>query len=231
MKLLYYNMYSKVLRRNKKFIIIKPKNYKTVLMLLHGQSDDERAWIDKTQVIDYAMTYEVCICMPSAEISYYRDLGPGENYCTYIGEELPNFLSKNLGINFNNQYITGNSMGGHGALNISMRYPQRFSHVAALSPVVYISDSSSINSKKRQMFDKSNNEWNILNQVDKLKKLKSIYLYCGINDFLYNQNVELHQQLITKKIVLETKVDEGDHTWKYWNTELEFILKRWYHEL
>jgi S-formylglutathione hydrolase len=60
---------------------------------------------------------------------------------TYITEELPRVLWSNLPLDEERQAITGHSMGGHGALTIAMRLPERFASVSAFAPICHPSES------------------------------------------------------------------------------------------
>ena len=55
---------------------------------------------------------------------------------TYITKELPALVAEAYPIDVGRQAITGHSMGGHGALTIALRYPDRFRSVSAFSPIV-----------------------------------------------------------------------------------------------
>ena len=53
----------------------------------------------------------------------------------YIAEELPRVLSANFPLEEDRQAITGHSMGGHGALTLALRLPDRFASVSAFAPI------------------------------------------------------------------------------------------------
>lgn len=56
---------------------------------------------------------------------------------SYVEQELPALIAENFEmIDLNRQGITGHSMGGHGALTISLRNPGRFRSTSAFSPIV-----------------------------------------------------------------------------------------------
>ena len=55
---------------------------------------------------------------------------------TYIEQELPALIAQNFPVDMQRQGITGHSMGGHGALTISLRNPGRFRSTSAFSPIV-----------------------------------------------------------------------------------------------
>ena len=54
----------------------------------------------------------------------------------YIEDELPEIIASLVPADMLRQGITGHSMGGHGALTIALRNPDRFRSVSAFSPIV-----------------------------------------------------------------------------------------------
>ena len=55
---------------------------------------------------------------------------------TYIEDELPGFVGEHFPADLSRQSIMGHSMGGHGALTISLRNPGRFRATSAFAPIV-----------------------------------------------------------------------------------------------
>lgn len=55
---------------------------------------------------------------------------------SYIEQELPALVAEHFPVDMARQGITGHSMGGHGALTIGLRNPDRFRSVSAFSPIV-----------------------------------------------------------------------------------------------
>jgi S-formylglutathione hydrolase len=55
---------------------------------------------------------------------------------SYIERELPALIEGNFPVDMARQGITGHSMGGHGALTISLRNPDRFRSTSAFAPIV-----------------------------------------------------------------------------------------------
>ena len=61
-----------------------------------------------------------------------------ENYrmYTYITEELPALVSRQFRMDISRQGIFGHSMGGHGAMTIALKNPDRFKSCSAFAPIV-----------------------------------------------------------------------------------------------
>ena len=55
---------------------------------------------------------------------------------SYIEEELPALIADQFPVDMDRQGITGHSMGGHGALTIGLRNPDRFASISAFAPIV-----------------------------------------------------------------------------------------------
>ncbi len=54
----------------------------------------------------------------------------------YVEQELPALVADNFPIDMDRQGISGHSMGGHGALTVSLRNPGRFRSTSAFAPIV-----------------------------------------------------------------------------------------------
>ncbi|KQS86659.1 MULTISPECIES: S-formylglutathione hydrolase [unclassified Rhizobium] len=55
---------------------------------------------------------------------------------TYITEELPAFIAQHFRVDMARQGIFGHSMGGHGAMTIALKNPDRFRSCSAFAPIV-----------------------------------------------------------------------------------------------
>ena len=53
----------------------------------------------------------------------------------YVVEELPKLINREFPVDANAMSISGHSMGGHGALTIALKNPQRYKSVSAFSPI------------------------------------------------------------------------------------------------
>jgi len=54
---------------------------------------------------------------------------------SYLMQELPAFVARTLPADMKRQAIMGHSMGGHGALTLSLRNPRHFASVSAFAPI------------------------------------------------------------------------------------------------
>jgi S-formylglutathione hydrolase len=55
---------------------------------------------------------------------------------SYVADELPALVGGAFPLDLTRQGITGHSMGGHGALTLALRHPDRFRSASAFAPIV-----------------------------------------------------------------------------------------------
>lgn len=55
---------------------------------------------------------------------------------SYVADELPALIAAHFPVDASRSSICGHSMGGHGALTIALKYPQRYRSVSAFAPIV-----------------------------------------------------------------------------------------------
>ena len=55
---------------------------------------------------------------------------------SYVTEELPKLIAEQFPVDTARQSILGHSMGGHGALTVALRYPDRYRAASAFAPIV-----------------------------------------------------------------------------------------------
>ena len=91
------------------------QNMKT-LFILHGYTQDGNNWIPEY----ISEKYNFAVVIPHGENSFWLDgLSTGHKYCTYVGEELIDYIRNTFGLaqTAEDTAIMGYSMGGFGALH------------------------------------------------------------------------------------------------------------------
>ncbi len=61
--------------------------------------------------------------------------------------------------------------------------------------------------------------------ADKIKNLPFVYLDCGTEDFLYQNNRDFANLLQEKKIAHEFRQLPGAHDWKFWDAQVREFLE------
>jgi len=129
-----------------------------VLFYLAGLTCTEETFAIKAGAQRFAAEYGIAIVTPDTSPrganvpgeSDYWDFGAGAGFYidatqpgwrehyrmeTYVAGELPALLAETLPLDMKRAGIFGHSMGGHGALTLALKHPQRFRSVSAFAPI------------------------------------------------------------------------------------------------
>ena len=61
----------------------------------------------------------------------------------------------------------------------------------------------------------------VAEELKKGEKIQPIFMACGSEDFLLNENHEFRDFLLKNKVDVTYKESTGIHEWKFWNEYLE----------
>ncbi len=210
-----------------------------VLYLLHGLSDDHTAWTRRTAIELYAAPYGLSVIMPGAGRSFYADMHSGAKYWTFLTEELPATARHffNVSSRPEDTYVAGISMGGYAAFKWALHYPERFRAAASLSGcldlagrmadtnVLNAAEINSIFSDRGQIQGSGNDLFHLLKKrVSEKTALPALYMTCGRDDFLYDDNIAFRH--FAEKNTIDLTYDEaaGAHDWTYWDRKIRQVL-------
>ncbi len=210
-----------------------------VLYLLHGLSDDGSAWQRYTAIESIATLYGLVVIMPSAGRSFYTDQPNGQNYFTYLTEELPRYLKEVFGLSPRREdtLIAGNSMGGYGAFKAAFLYPELYSAAASFSGLLSLAFITAYpNDPRRGEFEY------LFGNLEKMTgsehdpavwlkraainpgKLPDLYIACGRQDDLYPLNTQFYAACQSLGIQVEYHEEDGFHDWFFWNAQIQRFL-------
>lgn len=220
-----------------------------MVYLLHGLTDTYTAWRDKGQMQAVAdeliETGEACpmvIIMPNAggpnryEIwNGYFNM-PGWSYEDFFFKELLPLVEKKYraGGSKGQRAVMGLSMGGGGSTVYGQRHTEMFSSVFAMSAWL---DSEDMRRRETGVDDKlyllnkavkDHSALNYVRNADEktVNELRTVkwFIDCGDDDFLFTQNIQLHQLMRQKNIKSELRVRNGQHNWEYWHYSIRMAL-------
>jgi putative tributyrin esterase len=244
MALIDFKFQSNVLEMNCNVQIILPNDVKKdeklkVLYLLHGYIGDYADWMRFSSIERYSWDYRYAIVMPGGHNSYYTDTKYQMNYYTYLSKELPSFMTNFFPISDRREdnFICGLSMGGYGALKVGLSNPDRYSKVISLSGVtdiVSVLESENMQSRNNKFVaifgndsikDTKHDLFYLVNQiVINKQEMPSLYIACGKEDFLYEDNLRFKkhlEMLNVKHTFIESK---GEHNWEFWDEYIKKVL-------
>jgi S-formylglutathione hydrolase FrmB len=212
-----------------------------VLWLLHGLSDDHTIWQRRTSIERYVEPLNLAVVMPAVDRSFYTDMAQGNRYWSYISEELP-ALARSffpLSARREDNFVAGLSMGGYGAFKLALRHPERYAAAASLSGALRHFDRDLVedpdptwHAEIANVFGDlasfATSEENVYHLAQQLAASGApspmLYQCCGVDDFLYADNLAFKQHAVTLGLPLTYEEGPGEHNWAYWDQQVQRVL-------
>jgi putative tributyrin esterase len=215
-----------------------------VLYLLHGLTGHYTDWLTRTNIADYSSQYRIIVVMPEGNDSWYTDSAT-EKYETYIVKDLLTDVQQRYRT-IEARYgraIAGLSMGGYGAFKFGLKYPGTFAFAGSMSGafgVTRITEKEAGNatnwSNNLKVFGplggdtrKANDVFELIKQMTagRVSALPYFYFDCGTEDstLIFESNRELSSLMLEKKIAHEFRELPGNHSWGYWDAQVQEVLK------
>ena len=210
--------------------VFKPKNYNSneklpLMFLLHGYSGNYKQWDNIMNAQKYADEYHMIIVCPDGLFSSWYINSPAKadwQFETFFFDELYPDVKKRYNVDDRNIFISGLSMGGHGALYLFIKKPELFSGAGSTSGGIKLSDGFG----KYGLGDllgnpTADNElwktYSVYSNIDKLKgNKKPIIFDCGVDDIFYASNNQLKQKTDSLKLNATYISQPGAHNKSYW---------------
>jgi putative tributyrin esterase len=244
---------SKLVGKSLPYKVVLPVDYDTsrttrypVLYLLHGLSGHYTDWTTRTNLADYAAQYRFIIVTPEGNDGWYTDSATlaTEKYESYILRELiPDVDQRYRTLQARYaRAIAGLSMGGYGAIKFGLKYPGTFAFAGSMSGAHGVpnlvekdlKDPGAIRDSVLSVFGgagsptrKANDVFQMVRDMPagRVAALPYFYIDCGTEDFLLSDNQQLAALLREKKIPHEYRELPGNHSWQYWDQQVQEILK------
>ncbi|WP_276929031.1 alpha/beta hydrolase [Herbinix luporum] len=212
------------------------------LFLLHGYSGSSKDWLLGSPIQELALKYNMAVIMPSGDNSFYLDAkGTGRAYCKFVGQELVDYIRNtfNIAMDKEDTFIGGLSMGGFGAIHTGLFYPETFGKIVALSSALIIRKIMNITEDFTDAIADYDYYTSVFGNLDELensvnnpeylvkklkeenKKIPDIYMACGTEDFLIEDNREFYKFLKDEEVDVKYIESPGAHTWDFWSSNLE----------
>ncbi|HZI61757.1 MAG TPA: alpha/beta hydrolase family protein [Pyrinomonadaceae bacterium] len=242
---------SKLVGASLPYNVILPSDYDRsrttrypVLYLLHGLTGHYSDWVSRSNVADYASQYRLIVVMPEGNDSWYANSAtvPTEKYESYLIDELiPDVQQRYRTIEARyGRAIAGLSMGGYGAFKFGLKSPATFIFAASMSGAFGVTrfteqDGNPLWSTSVTAFGpagsearKANDLFELIEKLSaaKINGLPYFYFDCGTEDSLRNfsSNRQLSALMYDKRIPHEYRELPGDHSWGYWDRQIQEVL-------
>lgn len=240
---------SSLMARQMPYRVVLPNGYSAdqkrrfpVIYLLHGLTGHFDNWTDKSKLVEYSSNFPFIIVTPEGGDGWYTDSvsSPTDKYESYIVRELIPEIDRKFRTvgDRDHRAIAGLSMGGYGSIKFGFKYPEMFSLVGSFSGALGAAsftekNAGGIGKSIDAIYGpidgetrKSNDIFGLLRKMtpETVKGLPFIYVSCGTEDFLFQNNRDFASLLVEKKVPHEFRQLPGVHDWAFWNAQvLEFL--------
>lgn len=245
---------SQVMGRELRYNVYLPTGYEKgnasypVVYLLHGASGNENDWSQKGSAVE---TLDGLIAQghirPSIAVmpsigpqSWFADGAAVKMETALITELLPAIEAKyRVAPGRANRSVAGLSMGGYGALNLSLRNPDKFCAAGVISPAIYDPLPPETSAARKAAQFQTNGQfdpelWKRLNYPSHLEAYSKapqkvpMWIVSGDHDFLgiavMSANLYWRLNQIQPRQV-ELRIVDGDHEWMVFRDALPDALR------
>jgi putative tributyrin esterase len=210
--------------------VFKPQNYQQkdklpVLFLLHGYSGNYKQWNKIMDAQKYANEYGLIIVCPDGLFSSWYINSPAKSdmqFESFFFDELFPDIKAKYKMDANNVFISGLSMGGHGALYLFIKHQELFKSAGSTSGGIQLSDGFGKFGlgavlgnppATSELWQK----YSVTSLIDQLKGNKKPFIFdCGADDFFYKSNNALKQKCDELKLNATYISQPGAHNGAYW---------------
>jgi enterochelin esterase family protein len=224
--------FSKALRKKRSLHVYTPPGYEEkrfgkypVFFLFHGAGDNDATWTEfgraqyiLDNLIAKSKAQPMVVVMTDGHAM--TQSGQGTNYFLknvqafeddLLNDVLP-LVEKRYRVRRDRDHraIAGLSMGGGQSLQVGLHHQEIFSWVAGFSSFVPDPDKTIVGAIEDS------------DQVN--KRLKLLWIACGKDDFLLNNNKALDELLTQSHIKHVFKITDGKHNWPVWRSYLAELL-------
>ncbi len=208
----------------------KPKIKLPMLILLHGWSGTYKQWNREINLQDYSTHYGWIIVTPDGFYdSWYVNSPVKKNvqFETFFWHDLIPKLFEDYKIDSSKIFISGLSMGGHGAMTLFLKHPDFFLSAGSTSGILdltYFPDRWSMRNALGRY--KENKEvWKNNSAIYLLKNIagtnKQIIFDCGTEGFAYDVNKKFFDMCRKLKVKATFISQPGKHTHSYWKKSIK----------
>jgi S-formylglutathione hydrolase FrmB len=215
--------------------VFKPKNYNKieklpVIFLLHGYSGNYKQWNNIMEAQKYADEYGFIIVCPDGLFNSWYLNSPVKTdwqFETFFFDELYPAIKMKYKVDDQKIFISGLSMGGHGAFYLFIKRPELFASAGSTSGGIKLSDGFG----KFGLGDLLGNppaesdlwkKFSVFENIDKIKgNPKPIIFDCGAADFFYESNNQLKQKCDELKLNATYISQPGAHNKTYWKKSIK----------
>ncbi len=233
------DVYSNSMKKYVKACVVSPDAYSIteegypVIYFLTGYGGTYAMSVSSPHLLNFADQFNMVFVCPDPEFSSWYLDSPVDStmrYETFVAQELVSYIDKKYNTikGREGRAIMGLSMGGHGALYLSMRHQDIFGAAGSMSGGVDIRPfplnwDLAKRLGKKELYPENWDKNTVLAQLYLCNTNKlAIIIDCGIDDIFIDVNRKLHEKMLYLNIEHDYIERPGGHNVKYWFNSLQY---------
>jgi putative tributyrin esterase len=224
-------IFSPCMSRYIKTVVVLPPGYAEnpgrrypVLYALHGQDAPYTTWSEMSPLRQALQTKPMIVVTFDADrASWYLDSLAQSRFTTFFFDECVPFIDKVYRIDACRHMLTGFSMGGFGAMHYLLTRPGQFTSVSSLSGAFPSLDGPDWARREAMLQPLLGGRYAVVDLYSRVRqavqqawKLPPVYLHCGTEDSLLDENRTMQRFLKEQGVVCEYLETSGQHDWAFW---------------
>lgn len=241
-------LYSRALRRDMPYRVVLPTNSAPgkklkAVYLLHGGGGNFRDWTNDYDVAKYA-EHGLILVMPEGHMSWYVNAAerPQDRYEDFIVKDLIEDVESRFPVanHREDRAIVGISMGGYGAINLTLRHPDLYAFAGGMSATLDIATRPFPTRnvygwrewrRNREIFgpwdgstQKANDPFLLVTLAD-TQNAPYFFLTCGEQEGLLELDRRFASLLEARHFQYAFHTTPGDHNRKQWDEWLPKLFQ------
>ncbi|MES2734039.1 MAG: alpha/beta hydrolase family protein [Bacteroidota bacterium] len=199
------------------------------VVLLHGYGANYKQWNDIMGAQHYADEYGfIVICPDGFRDSWYINspVKKDHQYADFFFKYFLPSLKQKYRLDADNLFISGLSMGGHGALFLFSQRPDLFRSAGSTSGVLDLRSSAKKYGLTAILGELATGQvtwirFSVMGNIEKIAAAKKEIIFdCGVDDRFYEVNNQLREVCLTMNIPATFISQPGNHDKVYWQKSI-----------
>jgi putative tributyrin esterase len=217
-----------------------PAEQLPILYFLPGANSGPDDVMDSSKIVDLASAAHLIVVIPDPENSYYTNAQhlPHARWEDAIAIDLPHDVAAHFPVQHDRRHtgIAGISMGGYGAVKLTLKHPDLYSFTGIMSGALDITRRP----PSLLRFPQTTRTWSLFGYREETRRKEDVFdllrrqpprpdvqwfASCGKSDPLAPVNRRFVNELNAHAVPVKLLEFPGGHDWQSWNIALPALFK------
>jgi putative tributyrin esterase len=217
-----------------------PQERLPVLYLLHGANSGPVEVMERSEVVNLAADERLIVVIPEAEYSYYTNAKHKRHarWEDAITLDLPRDVERRFPVLKGREHtgIAGISMGGYGAVKLTLKHPEQYGFAGSMSGALDITRRQASLRRWGQTWriwtifgvrESTRRDEDVFELLDHIRDPHSARWFdsCGQDDPLHGVNERFMRHMRERGVEVEAMTTPNGHDWQSWNAAMPTLFR------